>query len=135
VTPSDIAIVVAALLAAFGVGSVFGGSSVAWLIAFILFAGMAVVMVQTKMRAVVAVPVLLGGFVGVLAGTATVQAMCLPGTCEAIANTAGVVTGIGGIVGVGLVVALTVRSFDEYRAAIAAGKPPPTVGCETDERS
>ena len=81
------------------------------------------------------VPVLLGGFVGVLAGTATVQAMCLPGTCEAIANTAGVVTGIGGIVGVGLVVALTVRSFDEYRTAIAAGKPPPSVGCETDELS
>jgi hypothetical protein len=135
VTSSDIAIAVAALLAAFGVGTVFGGSSMAWLIALVLFASMAVVMVQTKMRAVVAVPVLLGGFVGVLAGTATVQAMCLPGTCEAIANTAGIVTGIGGIVGVGLVVALTVRSFDEYRTAIAAGRPPPTVGCETDELS
>jgi len=29
--------------------------------------------------------------------------------------------------------ALAMRSFDEYRSAVAEHRPPPTAGCETDE--
>lgn len=134
-TFSDIAIAVTALLAMAGIGGVFGGSMVAWIVAAALFGGMGVVMIQTKMRAAVAVPVLVAGFVGAVVGSTVVGLMCRPGTCVAVANTAAVFTGIGGIVGVGLVVALTVRSFDEYKEAIAAGRQPPQPGCETDELS
>ncbi len=45
----------------------------------------------------------------------------------------GTVTGVGAVVGVGIVVALVSRSFDEYREAIDAGRPPPEPGCETDQ--
>ena len=47
---------------------------------------------------------------------------------------AAVVTGLGALVGVGLVVALVTRSFDEYHEAVAANRPPPEPGCETDEQ-
>ena len=63
-TFSDIAIAVTALLAMAGIGGVFGGSMVAWIVAAALFGGMGLVMIQTKMRAAVAVPVLVAGFVG-----------------------------------------------------------------------
>ena len=63
------------------------------------------------------------------------HALCLPSECPAAESGAAIITAIGAFIGVGLVVALATRSFDEHREAIAAGRPPPTPGCETGERT
>lgn len=84
-------------------------------------------------RPVVAVAVAAGTAIGALLGAGVVHVLCLPGACETLEVAGGVVTGVGAFFGVGLVVALATRSFDEYSAAVQEGRPPPTPGCETDE--
>ena len=93
--------------------------------------GLAVV--ALSIRAVVALSVALGTVIGALLGSSIVHALCLPSSCPAAETGAAVVTAIGAFVGVGLVVALATRSFDEHREAVAAGRPPPTPGCETGD--
>ncbi len=87
----------------------------------------------SDMRSIVALAVALGGAVGFVLGRSIVHVLCSPSGCPAVEWTAAAATGIGSVVGVGLVVALATRSFDEYREAVAARRPPPTPGCETDE--
>ena len=133
--PQDAFTVVAA--AALGIVSMllFGAEGV-WIavggVAGLVF-GIAVV--ALKIRAVVALSVAFGTVIGALLGKSIVHALCLPGECRAAESGAAVVTAIGAFVGVGLVVALATRSFDEHREAIAAGRPPPTPGCETGDSS
>ena len=69
------------------------------------------------LRVMVATPVLIGTVAGALLGSSIVRALCLPETCHSSEILAAILTGLGSFVGVGLVVALVTRSFDEFREA------------------
>ena len=84
---------------------------------------------QAQMRPVVAISVIAGTVTGGFVGAAIAALLCQPSSCLGIEIAAGVVTGIGALVGVGMIAALTARSFDEYRSAVDANRPPPTTGC------
>lgn len=105
-------------------GMVIGGSMG-------LLAGLGAV--AAGMRPVVGVSLVAGAAGGATVGHGIAEALCRPGSCAGMATAAAVVTAIGAVIGVGLVVALVTRSFDEYRDAMAANRPPPEPGCETDE--
>ncbi len=79
-----------------------------------------------------ALSVVLGGVIGLVLGRSIVRVLCRPTGCPAVEWTAAAATAAGAVVGIGLVVALATRSFDEYREAVAAQRPPPEPGCETD---
>lgn len=78
-------------------------------------------------RSAVAISVFAGTVVGAFLGRNIVRVLCLPGTCVPLEATAAVLLGLGALVGVGLVVALVTRSFDEYRETTGppAGEDPP----------
>ena len=100
----------------------------AWLlVGGITGAGTAVMITLAGVRAVVAVPVGVGAGVGAYLGGTIVGVLCEPSGCPAFEAGAALLTGIGALVGVGLVVALATRSFDEYREGQArreAAAPP-----------
>lgn len=77
--------------------------------------------------------VVVGTIVGAFIGRNIVRVLCLPGSCPSLEIVAAVLGAVGAFVGVGLVVALVTRSFDEYYEAIEARRPPPEPGCETDD--
>ncbi|MFQ5554948.1 MAG: hypothetical protein ACE5GC_06215 [Acidimicrobiia bacterium] len=89
----------------------------------------------TGVRPLVTLIVGSGTLVGFVLGRGVVRVLCAPSGCPATEWTAGAATGVGALIGVGLVVALATRSFDEYREAVAANRPPPEPGCESDEGS
>lgn len=86
-----------------------------------------------QVRPLVGISVAASGAVGAILGRSVVSVLCAPSGCPAAEWLAATVTAIGAVVGVGLVVALAMRSFDEYREAIEADRPPPTAGCESEE--
>ena len=86
-------------------------------------AGYAVV--KLDVRSGVAIPVVAGTMLGAVIGSSVVRAICLPRTCVTFEVLAAVGTAIGAFVGVGLVVALVTRSFDEHRGLTEAEPPPP----------
>jgi MFS family permease len=88
---------------------------------------------RAGMRPFVAIAVAAGTLGGALVGRGVVRALCLPGSCTELEVVGAIFTGVGALIGVGLVVALVTRSFDEYHDAVAANRPPPTPGCEADE--
>ncbi len=87
----------------------------------------------TGIRWLVAAPVVAGAAVGGFLGASIVHTLCRPEGCGGLEAVAGVLTAAGAMVGIGLVMALALRSFEEYRNAVDEQRPPPTVGCETDE--
>jgi len=94
---------------------------------------MGVIADRASVRPGVAVFVIAGTITGAFVGAAIARVLCLPASCVWIEVIAGIVTGIGALVGVGMIAALTARSFDEYREATAANRPPPTTGCSRDD--
>ena len=90
---------------------------------------MGVVAERAGVRAIVALAVIAGTATGAFIGASIASVLCYPSTCLWIEIVAGFATGIGALVGVGMIAALTARSFDEYQAAVAAKRPPPTTGC------
>jgi hypothetical protein len=90
---------------------------------------MGVVAERAGVRTVIALAVIGGTATGVFIGASIAGVLCYPSTCLWIEIVAGAATGIGALVGVGMIAALTARSFDEYRAAVAAKRPPPATGC------
>lgn len=121
--------------AALGIVSVllFGAEGVWIILGGVAGLAFGIAVVALRIRAVVALSVALGTVIGALLGKSIVRALCLPSTCPAAEGGAAVITAIGAFIGVGLVVALATRSFDEHREAIDAGRPPPTPGCETGD--
>lgn len=89
---------------------------------------------RSGMRIFVAIAITAGVAGGMLVGRGVVRALCLPGSCVELELVGAIVTGVGALVGVGLVVALVTRSFDEYHDAVAASRTPPAPGCEADEQ-
>jgi len=79
--------------------------------------GNGAVVAYLKLRFSIAIPVLSGTVAGGLLGRSIVRAICFPGTCNSAEVAAALLTGVGSLIGVGLVTALVVKSFDEYRQA------------------
>ena len=115
-----------------GVGWLIG-SSVAWAVIGVVVAlGVVVMVVEFDVRPMVAVPVGAGAGLGAYLGGTIVGVLCEPQGCPGFEATAAFTTGVGALVGIGLVVALATRSYDEYREAQERGTPPPTSSCSTD---
>lgn len=79
----------------------------------------------------VGVAVIAGTVTGAFIGSSIARVLCLPATCRGVEAAAWLLTGVGAFVGVGMIAALTTRSFDEHRAAVDREQPPPTTGCES----
>ncbi|MDJ0961312.1 MAG: hypothetical protein QNJ88_11675 [Acidimicrobiia bacterium] len=78
------------------------------------------VVVRTGVRWLVAIPVVVGTVAGAVLGWAVTHAFCRPEGCPVGETIAATLMGVGSFIGVGLVVALATRSFDEYRESAAA---------------
>lgn len=110
-------------------------STVAWItIGAVVGFGVSAMIVVFGVRPLVAAPVGIGAGIGAYLGGTIVGVLCEPAGCPAFEATAASATGIGALVGIGLVVALATRSFDEYQEAIERGTPPPTSSCGIEER-
>lgn len=68
-----------------------------------------------EVRTVVAASVTAGAVTGAFIGSSVVAVLCLPETCVGLEIAASVLTAVGAFFGVGIIVALATRSFDEYR--------------------
>ena len=126
------------LVAAAAIGSLLGWlveSTVVWAtIGAVVGIGVAAMIVIYRVRPIVAAPVGIGAGIGAYLGGTIVGVLCEPAECPAFEAAAATTTGVGALVGIGLVVALATRSFDEYREAVSRGAPPPTSTCDVDDR-
>lgn len=86
---------------------------------------------KVQVRPLIATTTFVGAAAGALIGSSIIETICLPGSCVGLAISGAFVVGVASLVGVGLVAALVARSFDEYEESVAAGRKPPTAGCET----
>lgn len=90
--------------------------SAGWtLLGVALGVGLGLLMALSGVRPTIGPSIVAGGIVGAWIGREIVRALCLPGSCTGVEVAGAVFTGFGSILGIGLVVALVVRSFDEYR--------------------
>ncbi len=125
------------LLGAAVVGGALGWlaeSTLTWVtIGAIVGLGTAVMTVVYAVRPLVAVPVGVGAGIGAYLGGTIVGVLCEPAGCPAFEAVAATTTGVGALVGIGLVVALATRSFDEYQESQQRGVAPPTSSCSPDE--
>lgn len=126
------------LVSATGLGAVVGwliaGTGVWAMIAAVVGLSVASMIVLLEVRPLVAAPVGIGAGIGAYIGATVVGALCEPTGCPAFAATASATTGLGTLVGVGLVVSLVAQSFDEYRVSRSRGTPPSTSSCSVDDR-
>lgn len=122
----------AALLGA-ATGWLVGGGTPGAVTGLVVGLLLGIVADRLEVRPVVALAVVVGTVAGAFIGRNVVRALCLPGTCAGLEAGAAILTGIGAFIGIGLVVALVTRSFDEYHEAAAANRPPPRTGCGPDE--
>jgi len=112
------------------------GQSPAWTtVGAIMGLGIAAMVLVLRVRPIVAVSVGTGAGIGAYVGGTIVGVLCEPQGCTAFEVTAATITGIGALVGIGLVVALATRSFDEYREATERGRKPPATGGGDDSAS
>lgn len=100
----------------------YSSTGIAVAIGAILGVTVAVIAAWLRVRPLASLAVTAGSAVGALVGQRIVRVLCLPSECPGLEAVAAILTGIGALVGIGLVVALVIRSFDEYRTASA---PPP----------
>lgn len=122
--------------------SAIGGGIVGWLIGnslvwatigAVVGLGVAVMTLVYGIRPLVAAPVGIGAGIGAYLGGTIVEVICEPKGCPTFEAVAATTTGIGALVGIGLVVALATRSFDEYQEAVAQGVEPPTTRCSSPD--
>lgn len=110
-------------------------STVAWItIGAVVGLGVAAMIVVFGVRPLVAAPVGIGAGIGAYLGGTIVGVLCEPAGCPAFEATATFATGIGALVGIGLVVALATRSFEEYQEAMERGAAPPASSCGVEDR-
>jgi hypothetical protein len=119
----------AAALVGAGFGVLIGRSPVWGTVGAIIALGTALLVAVFRVRRLVAIAVATGAGVGAFLGGTIVSVLCEPRGCPLFSATAATLTGLGALVGIGLVVALVTRSFDEYREAVARDLPPPRTGC------
>lgn len=113
-----------AAMAAIGLafGLLFIPNAALAVIGLLLGLGMGVLMSRYGVRPTIGPAVAGGGLVGAWIGREIVRALCLPGSCTPVEVAGSVFTALGSMVGIGLVVALVVRSFDEYREGGGPGR-------------
>lgn len=117
-----------------GVGWLIGRAT-AWLaIGAVVGLAIAVMIVVLGVRPLVATSVGIGAGIGAYIGATVVAVLCEPAGCPAFETTAAATTGIGALFGVGLVVTLVARSFDEYRESQDRGEPPSDPGSDRLEQ-
>ncbi len=80
-----------------------------------------------------AIPTLIGTLIGAGLGWSVTTATCGQQACYGWATVAAIVSGLIGMVGVGTVVVLAIRSTEEFQQASAAGRPESGAGCEVPE--
>ena len=97
------------------IGWALGGTAVWALVGGVSGGSAGVMIAYLRVRPVVGVSVAVGAGVGSFIGATIVRVLCEPEGCPAFEAGAGLATGIGALVGIGLVVALATRSFDEHR--------------------
>ena len=126
-----------AAVAASGALGALGGGAVGDTTAMAIGGGIGVLLggatAAAGVRPVVVTSVATGAAIGFVLGRGIVRLLCAPAGCPAVEWTAAVVTSIGAFIGVGLVVALAVRSFEEYREGSDARRPPPEDGGDPDD--
>lgn len=115
-------------------GWALGGGWFGLVTGFVIGAALGAVAAMAGVRTGVAVAVVVGTVVGAFIGRNIVRVLCLPGACPTLEIVAAVLSGVGAFLGVGLIVALVTRSFDEYHEAVEGQRPPPEPGCEGEER-
>lgn len=93
----------------------------------------AALIVIGRIKPLVAIPTVIGALAGGVIGAVVVDLLCAPSECRSLQITGAVLTGLGALIGIGVVVSLASRSLDEYHSAVAANRPPPEPGCETDQ--
>lgn len=101
-------------------GGVLGGwlvhpSAGGVIVGLLLGLAAAVAIGRFDVRPAVALPVLAGTLAGAFIGRMIVRLLCLPETCGGLEIAAAVLTGVGALFGVGLVVVLVTRSFEEHQ--------------------
>ncbi len=125
---------IAASLAGGGIAGWLIGQSLTWgTVGAVVGLGVAIMILVYRIRPIVAAPVGIGAGIGAYLGGTIVGVLCEPRGCPAFETVAATTTGIGALVGIGLVVALATRSFDEYQEAVGRGAKPPTTSCSTTE--
>ena len=120
-----IATTAAATLVGIVVGWGLGGTAVWALVGGVSGLSAGVMIAYLRVRPVVGVSVAVGAGVGSFIGATIVRVLCEPQGCPAFEAGAGLVTGIGALVGIGLVVALATRSFDEHREQSSGAQTEP----------
>lgn len=87
-------------------GGVIGG---------IIGSAIGLIAARFEVRTVVAASVTAGAVTGAFIGSGIVSVFCRPASCVGFEILAAVLTGLGAFVGVGIIVALATRSFEEYQ--------------------
>ena len=119
---TDVPMIVVMGIVGWIAGLLFSSSAGWTVLGLALGLGAGLMMARAGVRPAIAPTVVVGGIVGAWIGREVVRALCLPGTCVPVEVAGATFTGIGSTIGIGLVVALVVRSFDEYREGPGAGR-------------
>lgn len=123
-------------LTAGAVGTIFalGGAALGGLAsavaAFIVGAAIGAGLHAVGLRQLVILATTGAAVVGAVIGKTVVDALCLPGTCTPLSWLAAALMAVGTLIGVGVVVALATRSFEEHRIATGQQPPPPEADAE-----
>lgn len=98
--------------------------SAAWnVIGLAVGVALGLMMARAGVRPAIGPAIAGGAIIGAWIGREIVRALCLPGSCPTVEVVGSLFTGLGSMVGIGLVVALVVRSFDEYRESGETPRP------------
>ena len=88
----------------------------AWaVLGLVIGVALGLMMARAAVRPAVGTSIVGSAIAGAWIGREIVKALCLPGSCPGLEAGGAIFTAVGAMIGVGLVVALVVRSFDEYR--------------------
>ena len=112
---TDVLMIVSMAAIGLATGLLFFPNAAFAVIGLALGLGLGLLMARYGVRPAIGPAVAGGGLVGAWIGREIVRALCLPGSCTTVELAGGAFTAIGSMVGIGLVMALVVRSFDEYR--------------------
>ncbi len=112
---SDAAMIAMMGALGWGAGYLFSPSGGWTVIGLASGLGLGLLMARVSVRPAVGPSIAAGGLIGAWIGREIIRALCLPGSCTGLEIGGALFSGFGSMIGIGLVVALVVRSFEEYR--------------------
>jgi hypothetical protein len=122
--PADAALVVVMAAAGWVAGLLFTPGPGWSFVGLVLGLAAGWLMAWSGVRRAVGPSIAIGGIVGAWIGREIVRALCLPGSCPRVELAGATVAGLGSLLGIGLVVALVVRSFEEFAEGRRPDPPP-----------